>query len=286
VTIAAGFLHNQGVLLCSDTELTGWAFTLQGSKITRFEWATAQVAMAYAGYSEAATAAIQKCEAQAKAGNDQNLMAAIERTLDRHYRKAVLSHPDYKDIDYKILIAIQRDAKSELYVTNRTSVKQVSTYDCIGIGDALAHSILRPHFMGGTEDQVMLWAAYMLASIKGNVPGCGGASVFFSLRNDGTWRQSYNVEETYDDPGIHAMEKNRGWFEMVSLNLFFRHVDPLASDADFEGNLGNFCGEMRKMRERWKEFKKQSDKYAPHPAGQSGLESPTPAETDQPPSRE
>lgn len=50
MTIALGFVHRGGVVLCADTELTAGERKLHGSKIFHFDCAVGRFAFVFAGH--------------------------------------------------------------------------------------------------------------------------------------------------------------------------------------------------------------------------------------------
>lgn len=106
MTIAAGFLCSDGVLLCADTEHTGWAAKSHHSKVDHFEVPGGKVCFALAGASDLAWSAIQKCKKQLEATPSNDLVADVETILDTEYRRNVLGHPNYTGFDYSLLLGI------------------------------------------------------------------------------------------------------------------------------------------------------------------------------------
>ena len=95
MTIAAGLLHRDGVLLCADTEQTGWAMKLHAAKLGHFAHPAGKVAWAYAGNVNFAVSAIQKCRRRLEAAAPTDTLGELEAVLDEEYRRNVLSHPGY-----------------------------------------------------------------------------------------------------------------------------------------------------------------------------------------------
>jgi 20S proteasome alpha/beta subunit len=58
VTIALGLLYQDGVLLCADTEMTGWSMTIHDSKIGYIDRGDVNVGIACAGNAAFSVAAI------------------------------------------------------------------------------------------------------------------------------------------------------------------------------------------------------------------------------------
>jgi 20S proteasome alpha/beta subunit len=190
MTIAAGFVCREGVLLCGDTEQSGWAMKLHDAKVDHFEHPGGKIAYAYAGNVPFALAAIQKLQKHLQRRPFADTMGEIEKILDREYRRNVLKHPDHAtdgSITYRILLGVwsPRD-KVKLYATSHTAIEEVKGYQCVGAGDYLAHYLIRKHVASGIPQAAALaHAAYALSVIKDFVPDCGGMSIYILLEHDG-----------------------------------------------------------------------------------------------------
>ena len=135
MTIAIGFVCIDGVLLCADTEHTGFTSKTHHAKIDNFEVPNGRVCFALSGSSALAWAAMEKCKKQLQKKASDDLASDIEQILDEEYRRNVLTHPDYVNLEYQFLIGICATGKRvELYATTRTAMRRISNFECIGIG--------------------------------------------------------------------------------------------------------------------------------------------------------
>jgi hypothetical protein len=89
MTIVAGFLHRDGVLICADTQQESWVMKMHAPKVGHFDCYGGKVAYAFSGHSAFAESAIQKCERKLKSTNSGDLQVILERLLDREYRRVV-----------------------------------------------------------------------------------------------------------------------------------------------------------------------------------------------------
>jgi hypothetical protein len=259
MTIAAGFLYRDGVLLCADTEVSGWAHTLHASKVVCFDCLGGKIGMAYAGNKNFAVSAIQKCMTKLASTKPDETFREIERILDKEYRRNVLSHPSQSvdsSLAYQMLVSLCSPSGVSLYCSTQTALVMVTDYDCIGIGEALAHYLVRPTFTSGMfERQALSLATFVLACVKGSVPGCGGMSQFVAIRKDGTVGQFYAGA----GPGIHLptntdwLERHSKFFDARARRILFDIPNPDITDGDFEGNLDYFKREMLELRKNWRD---------------------------------
>jgi len=256
MTIAAGFIYQNGVLLCADTELSGWAMTLHGRKVEHFKCPVGTVGMAYAGNRAFAVSAIQKCKRELVASSPGEALGKLERIIDKEYRRTVLSHPSHAidpTLSYSLLIAIcTQSGDLSLYATEQTATRQVPDYECIGIGEALAHYLVRPEFsMGMGERATLSLATFMLACVKGNVPGCGGFSQFVSIRKDGTAMDFMSGGSLLGSSlltNTDWLERHSKGYDAFARKLLFDIPNPEVTDADFIASLNEFKKRMVKFR--------------------------------------
>lgn len=187
MTIAAGFSCSDGVLLCADTEHTGWTAKSHHSKVDHFEVPGGKVCFALAGASTLAWCAIQKCKKRLHADASSDLIADLESILDDEYRRNVLGHPNFNSLDYSLLVSVwTQNEGARLFATTATAMTQVREFHCIGIGGELASYLIRSGFQNLSLKSATALAAYTLGSVKDSISGCGGMSIYVLLRNDGS----------------------------------------------------------------------------------------------------
>jgi hypothetical protein len=251
MTIAAGFIHSEGVLLASDTLHEGPGYKFYDPKLRHCNCPAGKVAFAYAGNTRAALAAIRKHD-RALEGFSGSIGTKLERLHTYEYTQKILNDPAQaydSNFHYDLLIAVRPKGRPvELYLTSRLSFTPVNTFECIGIGEALARYIIRPVFSTGMEQSTVVHiAAYALAAVKDNVQGCGGSTRMLSIHHDGT------LQDFYAEPSIGHIERSYPAFDFLSRKLFFAHLNTAASAEDFDRNLQNFSAELRGMRQKWLE---------------------------------
>lgn len=245
-------------------------------KMGRIAIPRATLAFAFAGNSAFATTAVQKCAAYLSTlSATEDPVAAIERVLDRQYRKTVHAHPDRTtdwNIPYWLLLAIWLPGKpvASLFATQDTTLRSLITFEAIGIGKELAHYLVGPTYHPFMEEpEAIRLASYMLTRIKSYVPGCGGASDFLVLRNDGDC-------QFVSSPEIEQVEQASEEFDRQSRALFFSAADNQLSDADFEMKLFEFAQWMKGKRYVWREMKRFYESIGFNPAAQPSPQYPTP----------
>jgi hypothetical protein len=252
MTIAAGFVHSEGVLLCADTELTAGDRKLQASKIFHFDCALGRFAFVFAGNVHNAVATLQKIEAVSKAR--RSAVGVVEHVLDREYRRLVLCQPvQFHDVhDFSLIIAF-RPPKSrvEMYFTDAVAIRREQFHATVGIGSVFAEQLIDATANIGlvTRGDYLTLSAYILGSVKRRITKCGGASLFIDVGNNGS------QTELYGDDYLKAIEEWFGVYQMLTWGLFVHLADAQMSDEDFVRNLENFNQSMIGQRRKWMNLK-------------------------------
>jgi hypothetical protein len=250
VTIAAGFVCEEGVLLCADTEHTGWTSKFHDSKLDHFEIPGGKIAFALAGHSSFAWSAIQKCRDRLRGVAPQDIMVELEQLLETEYRRHVLGHPNYADVGYELLIALWASPERvALYATTETSIRKVDGFECIGIGRELASFIIRPTFLRlMPERKALSLAAYALVEVKESISGCGGMSVYLLLQNDGNVGTLTSIHKGK----CEQLEEYAKTYDFVTRELLMALADEDRDDSDFERYLiETFNDSILEVRHKW-----------------------------------
>jgi hypothetical protein len=256
MTIAAGLLCKEGVLLCTDTEVTDWETKSQESKMYMFDFPGGKVCFAYAGNTRFAFSAIQKCEKKLRAQKSAKKAKGdpydeIEEILDGEYRRNVLRHPSQStdiSLHYWLLMALWIEGNgSKLYVSSQTALNESTDFECEGSGKQLARHLLRPWFRGRMPySEALCQAAYALTHVKDTVQYCDGLSVFRFIDHDG------NVSFTTSQEGFAStcgeIERYAKGYDMLTKRLLEYIFDPMKDEQYFEQNLKVlFTDDLRHM---------------------------------------
>lgn len=199
--------------------------------------------------------AIQECRTKLQRVKNGQYAAALVRTLERHYINKVAKDPT-RDPDvswYSLLIAAHFiGSEAKLYKSYRSTTIEVFRYECFGISDALArYLIARVYAPEVAERQILHLAAYMLASVKFHVDGCGGASQFFFLRDDGGAAEQISRTGLGSVPrtACEWLESRAAEYEEYAGKLLLKLSDPWISDSDYQTAIEHFVGLCKKLRQ-------------------------------------
>jgi hypothetical protein len=246
VTIAVGFRHKDGILLCADTQQEGAVTKFYGPKVGYADIAYGQISCAFAGNSVFAATTIQACIDTARTAQPKKVVAVLKRVIDEEYRRLVLTHPEYStdpNIGFSLLVALwSKDKQStSMWVTNENALQSCFAFvQPIGLGAELANVLVRPFYADElSEDGALTLAAYTLAMVKANVSGCGGYSNFVSMRNDG------GVKVVLDMT-LDRIEEMAAGYDKAAHELLFAMSD---GDATvFEQKVAQFVSNVRQAR--------------------------------------
>jgi hypothetical protein len=252
MTIAAGFVCNNGVLLCADSEHTDWATKSNSAKVNTFKFEGGSVGYAYAGNDSLAISAIQTCQDKLATCVDPKKAVGILRgALEGEYRKHVLSHPSYSassELSYSLLLSVRNQDGVSLYRSHETALQKIETFDCIGVGAPFARYLIQPNFAyRPPEDAVLALAVYALKLTKEKVPGCGGMSVFQMMKTDGCM-QWITSESSRWKPVEDFVEE----YDAMSRELFIAMADGNVDQEIFEKHLRErFMKRLLQIRKKW-----------------------------------
>jgi 20S proteasome alpha/beta subunit len=252
MTIAAGFVHRDGILLCADTEHTGYNLKSHAPKVRHFECVWGRIGIAYAGNADNATAVSQKLEKLLKPLRLKDPLPKIEELIDGQYRRLVHRNPNQDNADFALLIVVRsKNQPPRLYVTSGVAVLEVDTYRIIGIGETFGEQLVEPGFVRGADsERILLLALHAMALVKRHVPFCGGLSMYLDMRKDGT------ILEHYGEPFLERLEKWVGVYHLLSWNLLNQFASRKMSDADFARNLEYFAAKLIEARQNFADDKK------------------------------
>jgi hypothetical protein len=150
MTIAAGFMHQSGIILCSDTQQEGGSTKYHGPKTGIIDIPYGKIAFAFAGHADFAITAIQTCAARLKSVPPGDTIQTLSEVIESEYRRLVFNHPDYstdRSLSYWLLIALWQKAtcSCSLWVTQEHSLhSSFEPFRAVGIGMDLANVLVRP----------------------------------------------------------------------------------------------------------------------------------------------
>lgn len=253
MTIAAGFIVQEGILICADTQITGGAKTNK-PKIQPFTLNDGTLLIfALAGHPDYGQMGIEdSLEAIEGIPPDKRSPTRIKlaiRNVLVDINRVIDSSPEREQDAFRfdLLIALHRQPDPpRLYITRRTSIRRVNSRECIGIGEYLAEYLLGHHERSASMKKTLILATQMLYALKRYDANCGGFSHFAILLRNGELRQQqWHITEAAE----HQIPKFEGW----AAHLLSLLSDPTVTDNEFATELDHFITAMKRLKQYWRE---------------------------------
>ena len=190
VTIAAGLVCSDGVVLCADTQLTS-NYKQPGQKLWLHEAAHLSVAMTGAGdyvLLKLVNGTIRH-RIKGRMSLDRVLHGIVEPVLASVHADHIDKAPDWRvqnGYDVNVIVAIKTRTGVRLYESSRTGVSEITDYRCVGAGSPVGNYIAGNLFSPSLS---VLWgqvcAAYLIQQTKAYGMDCGGETSIVVMPKDG-----------------------------------------------------------------------------------------------------
>lgn len=250
VTIGAGFLCTDGVVLCADTQETINDLTkTRASKLMVKEAPDRKLVIAGAGDSAFIDKLIELIWCATLSAN-----ATIDDVSDMVKDTVTETHRRYKEFYHvgmmptaELLFGVWVQGQGvRLYTTEGPIVNRVDKTQTVGVGWVLADYIIDRMFrssMSAMEARTL--AAYMLLRVKEYVAGCGGDSEIVILQNDGAIHKMRDLTASRLASVISRAEI---YLPNVMIAMAMGH-----SKREFDRILKDFCDFLRECKTEWDE---------------------------------
>lgn len=261
VTIAAGFVCAEGVVLCADTQETIAGYT-KASTQKLLTWEFPEFTIAFAGAGN--DSMLIDMVAQQIAGAFHYDPAVrkdwltVEKTIRKVateiFKKTISPFASFKGERpvADILIAVQFDSEVRLMRSRDTLFRYIYGAECAGTGELLFHSLRDKVYSSSAGlAQTARMAIYILNHAKKHVEGCGGNTDILLMRK-GT--RSY---ERLPTPDVRRLEEKFDKFDEEVKPLLLSFPDPNLSHDTFEDAVRHFRLGMLSLRGDsmgWNEF--------------------------------
>ena len=253
MTIAAGFLHRDGIILCSDTQQEGGTTKYHGPKIGVVDIPFGKIGFAFAGNVDFAIAAIQSCGQRLKDTAPEDTVRVLTETVESEYRRLVFTHPDYHSghLWYSLVLSLWDESRGEcsLWATQDHSIISCfENFRPVGIGTDLANVIVRP-FMNDmlSEEKALILMTFMMARVKETVPGCGGISQYVAMGHNGSASAVMNIS-------LEEVEKVSGPYDKAAHELLCSMN--IEDDQIYNNAAMAFIRQAVNDREMWKRIRR------------------------------
>jgi 20S proteasome alpha/beta subunit len=255
MTIAAGFVLKDGVLLCADTLISDTQTKEYGQKIFSWGGKYASVCFALAGNYPVARLAIEECQdaldvAEAAELSKRDVISIIRPIIRTTYADYVDSRP-YEDKEaskFQLLVAVvSRHDPPALYVASGgPALVPVQSFECIGIGRQLGRYIAEPYRLDTNVinvDAAAVLGIQILAAAKERVDGVGGESHFVAVRD-----RMMGVTLPHD---VVKAEPLTLRYRECANRLLMALTDATLAEPELRGRFDLFRSDALAIREQW-----------------------------------
>jgi len=244
LTIAAGYLGMNGIVLCADTQETYWGFKSNVDKIRHQTDMGLDVAITGAGDSDLIEAVGERIEKAIFADYSENMvrfpneiLAIIQRVVTCAFHDFIAPYaafPVEQQPSYEMLILVSVNnavnTYDSLFKISRTVVREIATGGaCIGVGLTLANRLFEKLLNPFMElDSLTLALCFIIDEIKKSVEGCGGDTHLIACSSR---------QKLFGSPNDHEMKLIERQFansEPVINELLTSIINPNCTDAHFE----------------------------------------------------
>jgi 20S proteasome alpha/beta subunit len=257
MTIAAGFVCMDGIVLCADTQETITGYTKNSTeKIRQMADQGLCVAITGAGETELIETVGERiqhalfCEYSPKEMRmTEQVRDIIQQEMSSAFRRyiapyAAFPRDDRPGCDLLIVVTVKNEVNNYecLFKASGTTVRQIEFGgDCVGTGVILAKSLMERFCDSFADlDELVLAMCYVMSQTKKWVDGCGGNTdlVVSSYKRD--------IFGGVSSRDIEALEKQFEFCEKTTNLLLTDLVNPHKTDEWIEWRISH----ARKDKER------------------------------------
>lgn len=253
MTIAAGLVATDGILLCADTLYTDGQTKDYRDKIFSWTGKGAAACFAIAGNATIARMVVDEC-CDALSGyrgrtlSISNILTIARPIVKNAYEQYVDTRPsdERQAADFWLLIAASAATQGfRLYSSMRSAIARVDTFECIGVGRQVGRYIIEPSYRGDmTVDGAAVLAIHALAAAKERVDGVDGKSQFLAVKDGFV---SPVVPQNVDSWEMYVLQ-----FRTAASRLLLTLGDGSVDEQAFNEGLEEFCKEARSIRAFWR----------------------------------
>ncbi|MGA2186500.1 MAG: hypothetical protein ABSH47_26080 [Bryobacteraceae bacterium] len=254
MTIAAGFLCRDGVLLCSDSQYTGWDKSQKDKVFCRL-FGSGTIGFAFAGNETYCRNGIEDVMAAVMSLSlPKQTLLSVRDAIHKATAKVINDYASKKYLDQsqrpEFLIGIGTREDSHLYVARDTALAPVDHFESCGTGGYLAAHFIKAAVRFTrtlSVEDVFPVAFRALSAAKQHDAFCGGGSQFLVVRGGpyagskiGFSCRGYNSDES---------DVIVGRFEQHVANLFSSFCNIHINPEVFSQSMDLFEQEVSRLRE-------------------------------------
>jgi 20S proteasome alpha/beta subunit len=274
MTIAAGFVYDDGLVFCVDTKITTTIKTNE-SKLLWNQYGDNKCATVFAVSADDlkfAKSAVGFCvEAIGKNNfndptlNIESIRKTIQSALAKFYKDHVFPAQGIGGTDFAFLVGIWLNNETRLFSSHQTVLSSVFEYDCLGTGSYLATYLIRQYLRANpgtmTLEDAALIATYAVDAVNDYDESCDGEPEFLIVRNNGDCSNAYDTAAYPDERLANGIQRET-WKLMHSLARIKGEAK-----RDMQGESGrlleDFFAEVRALNDSYRHVFEWKSKIAP-----------------------
>lgn len=259
MTIAAGFVARDGVLLCTDSQYSS-GVKVNGRKIFTFQLDDAVISFAIAGHEPFAKNAVFNCKDVLEANRGahasiSSIKAIVDQVVRDTYETLVEATKLEDDPRFQLIIAIgTRSENPALFYSCSAAVNPVENFECVGSGYFVGHQIIGAAYQPGMDlEQLVVIGLHALAVAKECVDGVGGPSQIECICSRGmvttqNFRPAYSP---YDNSTF--MEIDIREYERIAARFLLDISDHAITEEQFDTRGKLFFETAHRLRKKFKD---------------------------------
>ncbi len=248
MTIGIGFRCVDGIVLCSDTEISDDSMKYTERKIhyriIKGSAGDCTIGLTYSGSPELMEMVWDKFLVTVECPSYNPTPESIKDSLESILRdnKDVIT-PDKGGLSILCGIA-QKGGQFSLHRTQDNNIRPVPRFAFVGVGDSSLLRYLSPMLIGDCELNVNMaekLGTYMVAKAKVYVVGCGGEMNMITLKPDGYIHLGDVIALAYERE-LEFLEHSFG-------KLIKAGLDTSLKESELDAEAGQFLYQLKKLRE-------------------------------------
>lgn len=248
VTMAAGFLCSDGVVIAADRQITGSQYTYQECKLNTLKWANGTAIWGYSGSPDTAKrldAELKDCFTPNVSVQHPIVATGLELSLTKSLKK--------KEAFATLFGAwLDGEESPSLLISNGVNAVPVSRCEVIGWGDSPLARYLRGLFLKGSSmtnvSQAIVIAIYFLLQGK-NYDGqwVGGGTDVFIIDSQHRHRKIDVGRTRIWESALEAIERENValWQSLTGTDSFAHNMAPF---SQFIGKAEFFSAQVRALK--------------------------------------
>jgi hypothetical protein len=244
VTIAAGFVCSDGLVLFADTEEQEGYTKTEVEKIQQYPLDNCRLLIANAGNGYLADSLIDRifdAVADGKKSDEKTLISTIRKTiLDFHESEVALYPADTEHKQVGLIFGLQVNGDPVLLHSAATALRKVKEFVVIGYGAEIKFLAQQMYQKGMPIKHGVLIANYLLETAKDHVQGCGGESRIATLCDGRS--EMRHIYDVWGDKTLFS--KLRANYRAVLLSV----PDEEITDEQYDNCVNWFVEEAWKAR--------------------------------------